>query len=538
MVAQLVRASACHAEGRGFESRPSRHFALGPFPSGSGPFCWESSGKAKLASLAGIGWSRPEWASKAEKTATKLPLDFERNGPRNLLRNPSPMKIKGPFKDKRKAAAGQAKCWYLSYFASTRRPDGTVVANQGGEPVVQRHRPYYETRAKAEADRARIAEQLDVTGTGSFVFDRRAAGDYESAKSIVGQVALVEVARFWRLHHPEQETPTITSLFEAFLADVEERLGKERHYSDLKSRGSRFVAAGFGERYPETVTRQEILDYLRQIPEAAPRSRRNHKTTICEFFNWLVDKKHAQVNPAAGIKKRMLPREQRQEIRFLGLDEVTRYLRTAERYDPDLVAHEVVQLLAGVRADDEMADFRAEFVLPRTKEVVIPAAVAKTEAREVITGLEDNFWAWWREYAPASGLLRPKNHDPRWGRIRFLATVVDQERADELGRLPIKHLLRMPEAKAALAKWPWNARRRSFCTYHVAKHESAAKTALIMRHRGSSYTLHNSYRGLGVTKEDGEAYFSIMPWPVDSPIRPKVVLRGAATGGHRTTQRF
>ncbi len=60
-----------------------------------------------------------------------------------------------------------------------------------------------------------------------------------------------------------------------------------------------------------------------------------------------------------------------------------------------MVAHEVVQLVAGVRADDEMAEFKAEFVHPQTKEVVIPAAVAKTEAREVIDGLEDNFWSWW-----------------------------------------------------------------------------------------------------------------------------------------------
>jgi len=49
-----------------------------------------------------------------------------------------------------------------------------------------------------------------------------------------------------------------------------------------------------------------------------------------------------------------------------------------------------------------------------------------------------------------------------------------------------------------------------------------------MRHRGSSYTLHNSYRGLGVTQEQGVAYFEIMPEPVTRPIRPEVVLRGAA----------
>jgi integrase len=440
------------------------------------------------------------------------------------------VEITGPFLDRLKKRRRQPACWFLRYTAPKLNADGTSVLDTEGRPILQRHRPYYETKALAEADKPRILEQHSTTGSGSFLFDRQAAADYESAKKILGDVRLVDVAKFWRLHHPEKPKEKLEELVPKFLKDVEERLGMGRHYSDLKSRVGQFTAAGFSKRYPETVTRQEILDYVRNIPDAEPRTKRNHKTAVCVFFNWLVDRQLVTANPAAGIKKRMLPREVKKEIEFLSLERVTRYLRAAERYDPELVAHEVVQLIAGVRADDEMADFSAEFVHPQTKEVVIPAAVAKTEAREVIDGLEENFWAWWKQYAPEKGLLRPKNHGPRWDRIRVLAAMNDREEADRLARLPIKHLLRLPTVGELRRRepWPWNARRRTFCTYHIAKHQSAAKTALIMRHRGSSYTLHNSYRGLGVTQEQGVAYFEIMPEPVTHPIRPEIVLRGAA----------
>jgi len=334
------------------------------------------------------------------------------------------------------------------------------------------------------------------------------------------------VARFWRLRHPDQPKRRLAALFLAFLDDVKLRHGEGRHYSDLKSRGNAFLAAGFDKRYADTVTRQEILGYVKGL-DAAPRTMRNHKTTVCEFFNWLVQEAHElAVNPAAGIKKRMSPKETTKEIEFLSLDFVMRYLRAAERYAPELVAHEVVQLVAGVRADDEMADFEAGFVMPQTREIVIPAHVAKTEKREVIDGLEENFWAWWAAYGPATGLLRPRNYGPRWDRLRVLASIADRDQADTLARLPIKHLLRMHVSIDTLQSWPWNARRRTFCTYHVAKHQSAAKTALIMRHRGSAYTLHNSYRGLGVTPEQGAEYFRILPSPVAEPIRPQQAPKG------------
>lgn len=430
------------------------------------------------------------------------------------------MNIGGPFLDDRKR--GQPKQWYLSYFVPKLKADGSAELDGEGRPVVKRVRPYYESKAKAKADIERIREQHAVAGSAQFLFSRDSASEYEKAKSIVGDASLVDVARFWRRHHPEKPKAKLSALKDLFLADLESRLGKERHWSDRNSRLNKFLAAGFADRLPETVERSEIMAYLRDMPDAAPRTRRNHKNALSEFFGWLVDQQHTPSNPAAGIKKRMLPREEKKEIRFLSLEEVERYLRAAERFDPELVAHEVVQLIAGVRADDEMADFRAEFVLPATKEIVIPASIAKTETREVINTVEPVFWEWWATYGPKIGLLRPKNYGPRWDRLRILARVGDPARADELAKLPIKHLKRLPGLLAqAVNEWPWNARRRTFCTFHVALHQSADRTALIMRHRGSPYTLHNSYRGLGITPEQGKKYFELRPAKRDKVILPE-----------------
>jgi integrase len=434
------------------------------------------------------------------------------------------MKIGGPFLDP--AKKGQPRPWYLSYFLPRLNPDGSAQLDARGKPVLARMRPFYESKAKAAADIARIREEHSAVGSSSFVVNRDAAAEYEAAKRIVGEVSLLDVAKFWRRHHPEKPKQRLEELVTLFLADVEMRLEPGRHWSDRKSRLGAFLRAGFGPRYPESVDRAEVLNYVRNIPQVKPRTKRNHKTAICEFFNWMVDHGHAQTNPAAGIKKNMLPREKKEEIRFLSLAEVERYLRAVERYDPELVAHEIVQLIAGVRADDEMADFRAEFVHANTREVVIPAEIAKTETREVINQLEEIFWEWWKHYGPARGLLRPRNHGPRWDRIRVLSAMTDQSAADLLAQMPIKSLLRLPESRGTLAQWPWNARRRTFCTYHVAKYQSADKTALIMRHRGSPYTLHNSYRGLGVTQEEGETYFRIGPAPVSNPVHPHRTKRG------------
>lgn len=170
------------------------------------------------------------------------------------------MKINGPTLDSSKR--GQPRPWFLSYFAPKFREDGSMITHADGRPVLQRMRPHYESRAKALADIPRIRVQHESTGSGSFLFDRNAANDYESAKRLVGKVPLLEVARFWKRHHPDEPDRRLGELLGEFLADIELRLGRGRHYSDRKSRLNAFLVAGFKDRFSGSIERMEILEYL------------------------------------------------------------------------------------------------------------------------------------------------------------------------------------------------------------------------------------------------------------------------------------
>jgi hypothetical protein len=415
------------------------------------------------------------------------------------------MRISGPFLDPRRknTAPGRRKAtksWYLVYFAT--------VAGKNGRARRKRFRPYYASRDAAVADKPRITAQYGAAGIGARgVLSRTELEDYEQARALAPEATQVEQAKFWRLHHPRDVTKQVKEYVPDFLADVEVRLGKTAHYRDLKTR-LRIFCRTFGDRLPATITRDEGLTYFKSL-KLKGRTILNHKRAACNLFNFILSKGGIPANPFGGMKRRELPRVERNEIRFLTLDEFDRYLRALERYDPELVAHEIIQLIAGVRADDEMANFRGEWVKTETKQIVIPAAIAKTTERAVIDGIEENFWAWWKEYG-RTGLLRPRNYQKRWYRVRILAEIKDQDRADELAQLPVKTIIKLPE-RSGLKAWKWNARRRTFCTYHVAKHESADKTALILRQIGGAATLHKSYRGLGVTKAQGVAYFERQP---------------------------
>ena len=64
------------------------------------------------------------------------------------------------------------------------------------------------------------------------------------------------------------------------------------------------------------------------------------------------------------------------------------------------------------------------------------------------------------------------------------------------------------KAEMGLDKWPHDCLRHSFCSYYLAAHENAAKTALQAGH--TKTILFKHYRRL-VKKEQPEKFWNILP---------------------------
>src|SRR4051794_11418092 len=107
------------------------------------------------------------------------------------------MKIGGPWFNNKKR--GRPKAWWLSYFIPKKNPDGTIVLSNG-KPVLERKRPYYASRALAEADKPAILAQYASAGASASggVLTRENAAEFEAAKKFVPEASLVDVVKFWR----------------------------------------------------------------------------------------------------------------------------------------------------------------------------------------------------------------------------------------------------------------------------------------------------------------------------------------------------
>jgi hypothetical protein len=95
--------------------------------------------------------------------------------------------------------------------------------------------------------------------------------------------------------------------------------------------------------------------------------------------------------------------------------------------------------------------------------------------------LPENLWTWLNAATDESWTLSAKDYERAKSDVFRLSGVVN----------------------------PGNVLRHSFCSYHVAQHKDAARTAVILCH-SSPRMLYQHYKGIA-TEADAKEYFSITP---------------------------
>jgi hypothetical protein len=145
------------------------------------------------------------------------------------------MKITGPFLDT--AKKGQPKPWFLRLTIPVVLPDGTYSLNSKGRMVMKRQRPYYPTKSAATADIPHLKDKHNATGSGSTgILNRAQVADFESAKKIVPEASLSDVARFWRMHHPLTASMRIGTHVARVIDRMEQRRGRTKQWKGTVSK--------------------------------------------------------------------------------------------------------------------------------------------------------------------------------------------------------------------------------------------------------------------------------------------------------------
>jgi integrase len=205
------------------------------------------------------------------------------------------------------------------------------------------------------------------------------------------------------------------------------------------------------------------------------------------FFAFCVGRNYASSNPLSGVARIKVTRG---EAGILSVSEATRLLAACPE---EILPSVAIGLFGGLRAA-EIARLDWQEIDLERRHIEVKAAKAKTAQRRLVT-VTDNLVAWLGPYRKLAGPVRPPSITYR---RRFAAAL-----------------------KAGnIERWPHNALRHSFASYHLAHHQDAARTALELGHAESA-TLFRHYREL-VRPEEASAFWQIYP-PSGRAMASKVV---------------
>ena len=215
---------------------------------------------------------------------------------------------------------------------------------------------------------------------------------------------------------------------------VENRKGEglsERYCHDLELRIGRF-AKDFGDRIVSTINTAEIDDWLTGL-NLAPVTRNTFRRDLRTLFSFCITRRYCVDNPVANARK---AKEVDGEVGVLSVDETVRLLEAA---DDAVLPYLAIGAFAGLRpAELQRLDWKE--IHWQSKLIEVKAAKSKTARRRFIK-IRPNLEKWLQPYRKHHGAICP---------------------------LGLRNLELETRDRAKITKWPPNALRHSFASYHLA----------------------------------------------------------------------
>ena len=351
----------------------------------------------------------------------------------------------------------------------------------------KRIRAFYRTREQAEE--AVRARNIELENHGHQHTNMPSYLRVEALRALerlapVG-ATLSDAVEYYLAHHDIRvNSLPVTQACQRFIADSERRLeggeiGKRHHEHLVKS--LRKFKAEFADQQLCDLSSNDIETWLNRLPLALE-SKNSHRRSIYRLYGQAKKWGLVKDNPVTDVDILKGRKVKHKEPGVLSVAEAAKLLETAPEAILPVIA---IGLFAGLR-QSEISLLRWEDICWEKRLIDCSAKITKTASRRLVE-ISDNLLEWLTPYRNATGPIFAK------------CEAVQIREVTAAGR------------SSGIAKWPQNALRHSFGSYHLALHENASKTALQMGHEnGETKTLLAHYANRR-TKEDAKAYWDIRP---------------------------
>jgi integrase len=235
-----------------------------------------------------------------------------------------------------------------------------------------------------------------------------------------------------------------------------------------------------------SITTAQINAWLRSLRDVQPKTRNNFRRVLHAIFEFAVDEEYCTFNPVA---KAARAKDIGSDPEALTATEATALLEAA---GSDMVPAVAIGLFAGLRRSEIETLLWSDVMFSRG---LIQVGRHCKGARKRFVKIEPNLAQW---LAPFSSLTS--------------GPVVEA----------FRYKLDALREAAKLTRWPNNALRHSYGSYHLAHFMDAKRTSLEMGHKDVSVTFDH-YREL-VLPEDAALYWQIAPKPKDDEQRSENII--------------